>query len=158
MIAALDPGTAARIDLLNPARAQRAWEVLHATGRGLWPTGRPTRRAPPTPLAQAQPLVLMPDRDRSAARIDRRFRMMMDQGALDQAGPRWDWWDPSLPAAQAASGAPELVAHLRGEVASTRRLPRHRRPLRRKMPSGNMDPVSQPDEDVGQRIDLPTSS
>ena len=35
MRAALDPETAARIDLRNPMRVQRAWEVLSATGRGL---------------------------------------------------------------------------------------------------------------------------
>ena len=41
MAAELDAGTAARIDLRNPARVQRAWEVLQATGRGLaqWQAG-----------------------------------------------------------------------------------------------------------------------
>ena len=34
MVAELDPATAARIDTANPARVQRAWEVLRATGRG----------------------------------------------------------------------------------------------------------------------------
>ncbi len=35
LLAGLDPATAARIDRQNPARVQRAWEVLHATGRGV---------------------------------------------------------------------------------------------------------------------------
>ncbi len=50
MAAALDARTAARIDLANPARVQRAWEVLRATGRGLadWQaeTARPRLRGP----------------------------------------------------------------------------------------------------------------
>lgn len=154
MIAALDPGTAARIDLLNPARVQRAWEVLRATGRGLadWQAETP---APLMPLAQVQPLVLMPDRDWLAARIDRRFLMMMEQGALDEARAALDWWDPSLPAAQAI-GAPDLVAHLRGEVdldtaiaaaqaASRQYAKRQRTWFRNRMK-------------MWRRIDLPTTS
>ena len=35
MIADLDTTTRARIDLKNPVRVQRAWEVLQATGRGI---------------------------------------------------------------------------------------------------------------------------
>lgn len=154
MIAGLDAPTAARIDLLNPARVQRAWEVLRATGRGLagWQADTP---APLMPLAHVQPLVLMPDRDWLAARIDRRFLMMMDQGALDEARAALDWWDPRLPAAQAI-GAPELVAHLRGEMdldtaiaasqaASRQYAKRQRTWFRNRMK-------------MWRRIDLPTTS
>ncbi|MFZ1471209.1 MAG: isopentenyl transferase family protein, partial [Paracoccaceae bacterium] len=43
LVAGLDPATAARIDLANPARVQRAWEVLQATRRGLadWQAATP---------------------------------------------------------------------------------------------------------------------
>ncbi len=114
LLSALDPATAARIDRLNPARIQRAWEVLHATGRGLadWQaeTGPPL-----LPLDQAQALVLTPDPGWLNARIDRRFDAMIANGALDEVRAELPHWDPARPSARAI-GAPELVAHLRGET------------------------------------------
>jgi len=115
MIGALDPATAARIDLRNPARVRRAWEVLTATGRGLadW-------QAAPTPalipLTQATALRMDCDRDWLAARIDRRFEQMIDQGALDEVRAVLPNWDPAAPWAKAI-GAPELVAHLNGDLS-----------------------------------------
>ncbi|OIQ05561.1 MAG: tRNA (adenosine(37)-N6)-dimethylallyltransferase MiaA, partial [Rhodobacteraceae bacterium CG2_30_10_405] len=60
MLAGLDPATRAAIDPQNPARVQRAWEVLRATGRGLadW---QATTGPALLPLAGAQALVLAPD-------------------------------------------------------------------------------------------------
>jgi tRNA dimethylallyltransferase len=113
MVAALDAPTAARIDLRNPARVQRAWEVLNATGRGLAAWQADTG-APLLPLSHAIALVLEPERDWLAARIDRRFDTMIDDGALNEAREALDGWDPALPSSRAI-GAPELVAHLRGE-------------------------------------------
>lgn len=115
LLAELDPATAARVDRLNPARVQRAWEVQAATGRGLaaWQddTGEPA-----LPLSQTQALVIRPDVDWLNARIDRRFDTMMAQGALDEARAELPFWNPTRPSARAI-GAPELVAHLRGEMA-----------------------------------------
>lgn len=115
LLADLDPATAARIDRQNPARIQRAWEVLRATGRGLadWQddTGPPL-----LPLHQAQALVLTPDPVWLNARIDRRFDAMMDAGALDEARAELPFWDPARPSARAI-GAPELIAHLKGEMS-----------------------------------------
>lgn len=114
LLAALDPATAARIDQRNPARIQRAWEVLHATGRGLadWQaeTGPPL-----LPLDQAQAIVLTPDPAWLNRRIDRRFDTMIAQGALDEVRAELPHWDPARPSARAI-GAPELVAHLQGET------------------------------------------
>ncbi|PLL13528.1 tRNA (adenosine(37)-N6)-dimethylallyltransferase MiaA [Tabrizicola sp. TH137] len=114
LLAALDPATAARIDQRNPARIQRAWEVLHATGRGLadWQaeTGPPL-----LPLDQAQAIVLTPDPAWLNSRIDRRFDAMIAQGALDEVRAELPHWDPARPSARAI-GAPELVAHLLGET------------------------------------------
>ncbi|PTM79974.1 tRNA dimethylallyltransferase [Cereibacter johrii] len=115
MVAELDAETAARIDLQNPARVQRAWEVLRATGRGLarWQA----ETAPPLlPLADATALVIRPDPAWLALRIDRRFDLMMAHGALDEVRAALPGWDPTLPSARAI-GAPELVAHLRGEIS-----------------------------------------
>ena len=114
MVAALDRATAARIDLANGARVQRAWEVLHQTGLGLaaWQDQTP---APALPLAQTEALVLRPDVEWLNTRIDRRFDAMMRDGALTEVESALPFWQPNQPWARAI-GAPELVAHLRGET------------------------------------------
>ena len=114
MIAALDARTAAGLDLRNPARVQRAWEVFRATGRGLadWQaeTGPPLLA-----LADAQPLVLEMDRDRLADRIARRFDAMLAAGALQEVASLRTVWQPRAQWARAI-GAPELMAHLEGQM------------------------------------------
>lgn len=114
MLAELDPATAARIDRRNPARIQRAWEVLHATGRGLaeWQAETGT---PLLPLSDCTALVLDADRDWLAQRIDQRFEMMVNAGALDEVRAVLPGWSPSALWAKAI-GAPELVSLLRGEI------------------------------------------
>ncbi|MCO8144440.1 tRNA (adenosine(37)-N6)-dimethylallyltransferase MiaA [Rhodovulum tesquicola] len=115
LLAELDATTAARIDRQNPVRIQRAWEVLHATGRGLaeWQDATPP---PLLPLAAAQPLVIDARKDWLNARIDTRFDAMIAGGALDEVRTNLPRWDTRLLSARAI-GAPELVAHLRGEMA-----------------------------------------
>ena len=114
LLAGVDPATAAGIDRANPARVQRAWEVLRATGRGLadWQSGA---TLPLLPLADAETLLVMPDRDVLAARIERRFDAMLDAGALDEVRAALPHWQPDAPWARAI-GAPDLVAHLRGQI------------------------------------------
>jgi tRNA dimethylallyltransferase len=129
MVADLDAETARRIDLRNPARVQRAWEVLRATGRGL--AGWQADTGPPL-LApdRVAALVLDPERDWLAARIDRRFDAMMAAGALDEVRTALPAWQPGAPWTRAI-GAPELAAHLRGEcpvaeaVAAAKTASRH---------------------------------
>ena len=114
MVAALDAVTAAKTDLANLARVQRAWEVLRTTGRGLADWQRDT----PAPLlarAACAACVFRPDVEWLNDRIDRRFDLMMDQGALAEAEAEMPTWQPSRPSARAI-GAPELIAHLRGEM------------------------------------------
>jgi tRNA dimethylallyltransferase len=121
LLADLDPATAARIDRLNPPRVQRAWEVLRATGRGLAEWQDET--APPLiPLSQSTPLLLMPDRDWLARRIERRFAAMLRDGALEEARAVLPHWPSTahggaMPLWTRAIGAAELVAHLRGEIS-----------------------------------------
>lgn len=112
LIAGLDPQTAGRIDLQNPIRVQRAWEVLQATGRGIaaWQAETP---APLIAPQDAHLLVLQADRDWLAERIARRFHQMLDQGALDEVRAMLPVWDTSALWAKAI-GAPELIAHLQG--------------------------------------------
>lgn len=115
LAAGLDAGTRERLDLLNRARVQRAWEVLRATGRGLaeWQADTPP---PLLPLARAEALVLLPEVPWLDARIALRFDGMLAAGALDEARallPRWDARRPSF----RALGAEELRGHLLGRLS-----------------------------------------
>ena len=110
---ALDAATAVKTDLLNPVRVQRAYEVQRATGRGMAAWQADTS-APLLPLCDAQTLVLQPTVPWLDARIARRFSVMLDEGALDEARAALPHWQADRPWARAI-GAPELVAHLRGE-------------------------------------------
>ena len=114
MVAQLDARTRDRIDIRNPARVQRAWEVLRATGRGLadWQAETP----PPLIAPQdSQRVLITADRDWLADRIARRFRAMIAAGALDETRAMLPRWDPARQWARAI-GAPELIAHLRGQI------------------------------------------
>ncbi len=109
-----DPEIAARIDRQNPMRIQRAWEVLRATGTPLsqWQASTP---APALPLSACQPLLLDADRDWLAERISRRFDLMLDAGAIDEAralAPNWH----RAKGATKAIGGPELIAVVKGEM------------------------------------------
>ena len=114
LLAELDAVTAARIDRLNPARVQRAWEVQASTGRGLASWQDATGPAV-LPLAGVEALVIRPDVAWLDGRIARRFALMLAEGALDEVRAALPHWQPAQPWAKAI-GAPELVAHLRGEI------------------------------------------
>ena len=110
-----DPASFAKLDQNNPARLQRAWEVLEATGVGLSSWQAQTGPAS-LELADTVPLCLNADRDWLADRIDRRFDAMMDGGVLDEVQGWRDLALPrSLPAARAL-GAAELLDHLAGKL------------------------------------------
>jgi tRNA dimethylallyltransferase len=115
MVAGLDAATAARIDLQNPMRVQRAWEVFRATGRGLaeWQAETP---APLLPLAGVEALVLRPSVPWLDTRIARRFHAMVAGGALEEVAAVLPHWAPPAPWTRAI-GAPELVAHLEGRLS-----------------------------------------
>ncbi|WP_378944913.1 tRNA (adenosine(37)-N6)-dimethylallyltransferase MiaA [Paracoccus sp. R86501] len=112
LIADLDATTRAQIDLKNPVRVQRAWEVLQATGRGIavWQANTPPPLIAPE---DCQRIVITSDRNWLADRIARRFRIMLDDGALDEVRAMLPQWDPARQWAKAI-GAPDLVAHLQG--------------------------------------------
>lgn len=115
MIAALDAESAARIDLNNPARVQRAWEVLRATGRGIaaWQDDTPPPLLPPDASTR---LLLDAPKDWLTPRIEARFDQMLAMGALEEARHNLEGWDPALPSSKAIGG-PELIAHLNGEIS-----------------------------------------
>jgi tRNA dimethylallyltransferase len=109
-----DPQTVARIDTLNPARVRRAWEVLRGTGRSL-ASWQAETGAPLLSLSHAHAIVLDADRDWLAARIQVRFDKMLDEGALEEARANLHRWDQAG-GARKAIGAPELIAHLQGQM------------------------------------------
>lgn len=110
----LDNETAARIDLKNRARVQRAWEVLTATGRPLatWQDETPP---PLLPVAETVPIVFDVDKDWLTARIERRFDLMLDMGALEEVEAMVDRYDPLLPSCRAI-GVPELTDYILGKT------------------------------------------
>ena len=114
LLAGLDVGTAARIDRQNRARVQRAWEVLRATGRGLatWQDETPPPRLP---LDRVTPILIEAPKEWLNPRIEQRFGLMLKHGALDEARANLPGWDPVRPSSRAI-GAPELIAHLKGEM------------------------------------------
>lgn len=114
LLAELDPKTAARIDCQNPMRVQRAWEVLSATGTPLadWQDNTPP---PLLPLSDTLPILFDVPKEWLNERIARRFDLMIEQGALQEAKANLATYDPTHLSAKAI-GAPELIAHLRGEI------------------------------------------
>lgn len=113
LAAGLDPETCARIDMQNRARVQRAWEVQTATGRSITDWQRET---PPPALAVKDCTALVFDVDKTwlQNRIERRFDLMLEQGALDEVRDMLDRYDPALPSCKAI-GVPELAAYLQGD-------------------------------------------
>lgn len=115
MLGELDPETCTRIDVMNRARVQRAWEVARTTGRSIsaWQDETP----PPTlRLEDCAAFVLNAPVPWLDARITRRFDQMLDQGALDEVRALQNDWDPQRPSARAIGG-PELMAHLNGKIS-----------------------------------------
>ena len=110
----LDPETRASIDLNNPMRVQRAWEVLISTGKPLaeWQANTPP---PLVPLAKTQAFVVNAPKDWLTPRIEKRFAAMAETGALDEARANHPTWSRDLPSAKAI-GAAELMAVIEGEM------------------------------------------
>lgn len=114
MLNDLPETTRSGIDTQNRARVQRAWEVLHATGRNIdeWQADTPP---PLLPLSQTVPIVLDAPKDWLSPRIEQRFAQMLDAGAIAEARAMLPDWDPARPSSKAI-GAPELIAYLREEL------------------------------------------
>ncbi len=115
LLAERDPVMARRLNRADSSRTQRAWAVLNETGRSLadW-QAMPKRR--PFPKARFQLLALMPESATSAQRIERRFKLMLQGGALAEVEKLMALQLPGNLPAMKAVGVPELSAHLRGEL------------------------------------------
>ena len=114
MVADLDTRTRERIDTANPARVQRAWEVLKQTGRGLadW---QDETGPPDLPLRKAAAFLIDAPKEQLDPRIEGRFDAMLEAGAIEEAEAVLPFWNERVPGAKAI-GASELIAHLRGEM------------------------------------------
>lgn len=114
-LAERDPAGATLLRPSDRARVMRALEILAATGRPIAAFHGPRV---PGPLAGRRLLkiFLAPERELLRARIDARFRMMMQRGALDEVAVlRERRLDPLLPVMR-AHGVPGLIAHLDGAI------------------------------------------
>jgi len=113
--AARDPETAAKIDLANPMRVLRAWEVLEATGTGL--ASWRARTGPPlVPADTARAIALTPPRAALFSRIETRLDAMLEAGVLDEVGRVAALGLPPDAPGLKAVGAPEFLAHLAGDT------------------------------------------
>ena len=114
LIPEIDERTQSSIDLMNPMRVQRAWEVQRATGKGIraWQDETP---APLLSLTNSVPILFDVEKDWLNARIAQRFDIMLNTGALEEAKKNLENWDPAL-LSNRAIGAPELIAYLQGQL------------------------------------------
>jgi tRNA dimethylallyltransferase len=115
-LAAIDPPAAARIHANDPQRIQRALEVYELTGQPISEFHR-RGRAAGLPCAVIK-LVLAPsDREALSARIEARFRTMLEAGFVDEVralSQRGDL-DAGLPALRAV-GYRQVLAYLDGQT------------------------------------------
>lgn len=111
-----DPETLAALDQSNPARLQRAWEVLEASGKGMAYWHR--RPAPPALLhEETVPIVLNWNVKDLSTRIDTRFDLMMTGGAIEECEVALtEGFNPDLPSSRAI-GAREIIDALSEKIA-----------------------------------------
>lgn len=112
-----DPVSAAKVKPADRQRLLRLVEVGWETGRAL-----SSYHADTTPLLGERAwrgIVIEPNRHALYDRIDLRFDLMLDQGALEEVAAFKDrGLAPDLPAMKAL-GVPQLIAHLAGELELT---------------------------------------
>ncbi|WDF71671.1 tRNA (adenosine(37)-N6)-dimethylallyltransferase MiaA [Novosphingobium sp. KACC 22771] len=111
----LDPERAAALHANDTTRVHRALEVVLSTGQTLshW---QQRLEGGIGESIRLSPLVLLPDRDWLYERCDRRFGLMVRQGALEEVEALMArGLDPALPVMRAI-GVSSLAAHLRGEM------------------------------------------
>ena len=129
-LARRDPQTAKRLDLENPRRVLRAWEVLEATGTGLaaWQARTPP---PVLPLADCLAIALTPDRAALYARCDQRFEQMLEHGAVEEARAVLALGLPADAPGLKAVGAGALFDWLAGRISRDQAIDRAKIETRR---------------------------
>ena len=116
-LALLDPAAASRLPTGDRQRLLRAWEVVRGTGQplGEWQR-RAAKSSPGLVSLRFATLLIVPPREVLYAACDRRFALMIAEGALDEAAALAARALPSDLPAMKAVGVPELLRHLRGEI------------------------------------------
>lgn len=115
LLEARDPAMAAMLRPGDTQRNARALEVIEATGVSLlvWQEQTP---APVFSQVNYRIFAAMRPREAMYARIDRRFEVMLKQGALEEVKALMGLeLSPEIPIMR-AHGVPELMAYLRGEM------------------------------------------
>ena len=114
LIKEIDKETARKIDLNNPRRVQRAWEVLISTGRGLnsWHN---EKSKPILNLNQCKTILVDGEISSFNKRITKRFDQMMEQGLIREGENNLENWNETFPSSKAI-GARELIAHLQNKI------------------------------------------
>jgi tRNA dimethylallyltransferase len=112
----IDPQSAHRLMPNDRSRISRALEVMMATGRSLSDWHR-EGMSPVIDSKRAAKVFLQTERSDLVARIEARFDVMLEAGALDEVRALAARnLDPTLPAMK-AHGVPWLIRHLRGEIS-----------------------------------------
>lgn len=110
-----DPETAATLDGTNTQRLIRAAEVFAHTGRGLTSWHQEPVITPPENM-KLKKLCYMPPRDILYDRCNRRFDLMIEQGAIDEVRDLIALELPETAPVMKAVGVRELGAYLAGEI------------------------------------------
>lgn len=110
-----DPARAAQLAPADTTRVARALEIVRSTGRPMaaWRMELVGGISRDVDLC---PAVLVPPRDWLYERCDRRFALMLDQGAVEEVRALLTRnLDPAMPVMRAI-GVPEIAAMLAGEI------------------------------------------
>ena len=111
----LDKATRSQIDLKNPVRVLRAWQVWSQTGHSIldWQKRTPD---PILSLKNCTPILLHREKSQLNNRIEQRVRKMLDLGVLEEIRENIPDWYKNSPSFKAI-GAYQLTAHLQGKIS-----------------------------------------
>ena len=115
LVKEIDPETSQKIDINNPVRVQRAWEVLRSTGRGLNSWHRETPK-PTLDLRMCKAILVHGEVSIINKRITKRFDQMMEKGLIQEAESNLANWNKLHPSSKAI-GAQELIAFLNNHIS-----------------------------------------
>ena len=115
MVADFDEATRSKIDLQNPVRVARAWEVLQATGKSIvsWQADTPP---PILNINKCDAILMHSSTHWLNERIKIRFEAMLDKGVLEEITENSQSWDPKLQSSQAI-GATQLIEYNLGRIS-----------------------------------------
>ena len=115
MVADFDVATRSKIDLQNPVRVARAWEVLQATGKSIvsWQADTPP---PILNINKCDAILMHSSTHWLNERIKIRFEAMLDNGVLEEITENSQSWDPQLQSSQAI-GATQLIEYNLGRIS-----------------------------------------